>query len=86
MISIIPYTAVLLKKINSELLHEDKYAGPELDISKRDGVIASLKRWVKLHRVRFLISLAAAFIFYLAEGESSGGKKEIKIEAEINVQ
>ena len=75
MMSVVPYTRLFLKSINDELLHEDKYSGAEVDISKRDGVIANLKKWVKLHRVRLLISLTAAFIFYLAEGESSGGKK-----------
>ena len=75
MMSVVPYTAVFLRNTNNELLHEDKYTGAEIDISKRDGVIASLKRWVKLHRVRILISLTAAFVFYLAEGESSGGQK-----------
>ena len=83
MMSVVPYTALFLRPLNNELLHEDKYTGAEIDISKRDGVIASLKKWVKLHRVRLLISLTAAFIFYVAEGESSGGSKGIQVDIEV---
>ena len=86
MMSLFPYTAIFLKRTIQVLQHEDKYAGTQIDITRRDGVMTFIKRWVRLHRVRVLISLAAAFIFYIAEGESSDGQTTIKIDADIKIQ
>ena len=44
-----------------------------------------MKKWLNRHRGRFLIAMLSAFIFYVAEGESSGGQT-FKVETEIKIE
>lgn len=86
MFAIIPYTVLFMRGLNNELKHEDRYSGDVIDITKRDGIIAKLKTWANLHRVRFALAAVAAFVFYIAEGESNIAKPDINIAANINVK
>jgi hypothetical protein len=86
MLSVFPYTFGIMRPTNNELLHEDKSTGHEVEGGRRDGLLAKMKSWVRLHRVRIVIALCAATIFYLAEGESATPQKTLHIDYDVNVK
>lgn len=71
--SIMPYTLLGMKKTNNclnAILKESCEADVEED--KKGTVINALKKWVKLHRVRGILALGSAAVFFLARQYTKG--------------
>jgi uncharacterized membrane protein len=72
--SVIPYTFLALmptnKQLNGEL--EQCKDREEVEEEKAEGVVEGMKRWVGLHRVRGILALGAAALFFVAHSLSKG--------------
>jgi hypothetical protein len=66
--AIIPFTLFGIMGINKKLF-EDEKAARKGQIN--DGVASRLVQWVWRHRVRALLSVVAAGLYYVAEGRTN---------------
>jgi cytochrome c biogenesis protein CcdA len=70
--SIIPYTFLAIMPTNNELNGVLAESKGEIEESKVSSVVEGMKRWTKLHRVRGLLALGAAGLFFVARQLSKG--------------
>ncbi len=68
--SIIPFTFLIIMGINKKLAILESSAKPGVETSQ--GVVSLLSGWLARHRVRALLALVAAGVFYVAEGKNTG--------------
>lgn len=67
-LAIIPFTLLAIMGINKSL-QDDKEKADSRPPSK--GLVSKFSSWVLRHRIRVLLSVVAAGLFYAAEGKSS---------------
>lgn len=67
-LAIIPFTLLAIMGINKSL-QDDKEKADSRPPSK--NLVSKFGRWVLRHRVRVLLSVVAAGLFYAAEGKGS---------------
>lgn len=64
--SVIPYTLIALMPLNNRLNKILDETQGEIPEEKVETVVEGMNKWVHLHRVRGLIALGAAGIFFIA--------------------
>ena len=68
LISIIPFTFIVMKKTNDRLnAILDNCKDPELGEAEKEEVTSSFKRWINMHRGRVALALGAAGLFFAAK-------------------
>lgn len=72
--AVIPYTFLAIMPTNKQLkaLLKESDGRDGLEAGKAAGAIEGMKRWVKLHRVRALLALGAAGLFFVARELTQG--------------
>ena len=74
LMSIVPYTILVMKKTNSNLNRILKESGdePELKEPEKSTVIGSFGKWVNMHRGRVALALASSAVFFVAKQYTKG--------------